>query len=123
MKALILFLALIPVLAIGQNRFESKFTKADSAYCAIIKKAVVEAALKADSAAIKGFYGSSYEIFDTTKKEKTLKMSEQDFLSEYMTAYILGQLSYDEHKEFNYELLEKYLIKVKKNIRKYKMYQ
>lgn len=123
MKKLILFLALIPVLAIGQNRFEKRFAEADSAYLATIKKAVIESAEKADSASFKAFYSSCYEIWVTAQKEKTLKMSEEDFLSEYMTAYILGQLSYDEHKEFNYELLEKYLIKVKKNIRKYKMYQ
>lgn len=146
MKKIILILFLLPLFAVGQNRFEKEFSKADSAFWEQFKleskQSAKEAATKTDSilynkekklaidnvlkvegkdsveaCCSRSFYSCIYEI-NKSSKNKNILISEHDYLNEYMNGYMLGQLSFYCHKDFNYELLEIKLKRIKRELRK-----
>lgn len=118
MKKLLFIIMLLPIMALSQNRFEMVFTKADSVFIEQAQKAAVDAAIKTDSILeTRSFYNCIYGASISSDKRKNIIISEDDYLNEFMNAYMLGQLSYYYNKGFNYELLERKLKKIKKELR------
>lgn len=129
MKKLIFILLLIPSLAIGQSKLHSQFTRevkeADSLFWNKFeidaKEAAVDAAMETDSIfSSRSFYNCIYDASVSSDKRKNIIISEDDYLNEFMNAYMLGQLSFYYNKNFNYELLESKLKKIKIELRKNK---
>jgi len=117
MKKLLFALMLFPVIAMSQNRFEMVFTKADSIFNEQAEKAAVDAALETDSIfSTKAFYNCIMECEFGTNKFITI--THNDYLNEYMNGYMMGQLSFYYYKDFNFELLERKLKKIKIEFKK-----
>lgn len=118
-------LFLLPLFAIGQNRFEKEFIKADSAFYEQTKKAAVDHVMEVQGKdSIEGccsrvFYDCLYEI-EKSNKVKNILISENDYLHEYMNGYMIGQLSFYYNKGFSYNVLESKLKKIKRELRKIK---
>lgn len=113
MKKLLILLFIIPVLAISQNRFTKLFSKADSAFDA------TEAILETDclnEASSLALYNCITECeIDTNGK---ITVSERDYLNDFMNAYLMGQLAFYYNHDFNYDLLERKLKKIKSALSK-----
>lgn len=142
MKKLLFIIMLLPVFAIGQpsiGQFNKELKEADSlwiskGYDELIgktlkntnevfeeqaKEAAVDAAFETDSIfSTRSFYNCVVECEFGTNKLVTI--THNDYLNEYMNGYMMGQLSFYYYKDFNFELLERKLKKIKKELQKIK---
>lgn len=123
MKKIILFVfVLASMSSLAQNRFELLFNKADSVFMEQAKKAAIDAAMETDSIfSTRAFYSCIMECEFGTAKSVTITWN--DYLNEYMNGYMMGQLSFYYNKDFNYELLEQDLKKIKRELRKIKEHE
>jgi hypothetical protein len=119
MKNLLLILAvLLSVNCIAQNRFTKIVASADSAFHEQYKIAAIKAANKTDSIlGIKKhpyFYSCIWECYYCDYK-KTI-ITDGEILNIFMDGYMAGQQSFYYNKDFNYELLELKLKKIKREL-------
>jgi len=123
MKGIVLFLLIFPLFTLGQNRFEKEFTRADSVFIEQTKKVASTAAMETDSIfASRSFYNCIYDASISSDKRKNIIISEDDYLNEFMNSYMLGQLSFYYNKDFNYDILERKIKKIKRELRKLKKF-
>lgn len=114
MKQLFLILLLFPLFGFSQNRFKPVFSEADSMFMKVAKEEAIKAARETDSI----FNNCIHYIYFSSTTEKDIIISEKNYLDEYTNGYLAGQLSFYYHKDFNYDLLERKLKKIKKQIKK-----
>ncbi len=139
-KLLFIIIALLPVFAISQptiDQFSKELKEADSlwitkGYDELIgktfkntdevfkeqaKNAAIDATMETDSIfSTRSFYNCIVECEFGTNKLVTI--THNDYLNEYMNGYMMGQLSFYYYKDFNFELLERKLKKIKKELQK-----
>jgi len=119
MKKLLILLFIIPVLCSSQNRFENLFKDADSAFYEQVQKDAVDAVLSTDSltpTSSRAFYNCIMDCeFDT---DRSIVITEHDYLNEYMNAYMMGQLAFYYNKNFDYDILDRKLKKIKSEFKK-----